>query len=388
MCQLCGDARHVDEPVVPRRGFLKLAAGAAVGFAVAGRAFAEETKRPPKPENVISPDVALERLMAGNKRYVEGVARRHDFKAEREALSMGQNPFAGILSCADSRVAPEYAFDTSRGDLFVVRVAGNFATDDGIASFEYAVQVLGAPLLMVLGHEACGAVSAAIQSIKESTTLPGHLPARVKSISPAVEAVLDKPGDTLGNAIRQNVVRNVETMILSVELEQVDHSYLASYSGLSGDGASPARSAHHLDIEIGGPECAPQPEPKQQVGLRAPGRRDVTEIDDGLPAEPIAEDLRDARLGNGVIAADEEVVAAGHAAGFHHHLMVDCVECLDDLRVGQRALNSLADRIVARKQQRGRHPFGEIQRVGDVDQYLAAQIVGACRGNGGDRTAP
>ena len=106
-----------------------------------------------------------------------------------------------------------------------MRVAGNFATDDGIASFEYAVQVLGTPLLMVLGHEACGAVSAAIQSIKESTTLPGHLPALVKSISPAVEAVLDKPGDTLGNAIRGDVVRNVEKLktaepILSKAVEE------------------------------------------------------------------------------------------------------------------------------------------------------------------------
>lgn len=224
MVQRWSDTRH-DEPAVRRRSFLGLAGMAAVGFAVAGRAFAKEAGPPPKPENVISPDVALERLLAGNQRYIEGVARRHDFKAEREALSMGQNPFAGILSCADSRIAPEYAFDTARGDLFVVRVAGNFATDDGIASFEYAVQVLGTPLLMVLGHEACGAVSAAIHSIKESTTLPGHLPALVKSISPAVEAVLDKPGDTLGNAIRQNVVRNVEKLktaepILSKAVEE------------------------------------------------------------------------------------------------------------------------------------------------------------------------
>jgi carbonic anhydrase len=225
MCEVCGDARRVDEPAVSRRGFLKLAGSAAIGFAVAGRAFAEEVKHPPKPENVVSPDVALERLMAGNKRYVEGVARRHDFKAEREALSMGQNPFAGILSCADSRVAPEYAFDTGRGDLFVVRVAGNFATDDGIASFEYAVQVLSTPLIMVLGHEACGAVGAAIKSIKGNTTLPGHLPALVASISPAVKAVLDKPGDTLNNAIRQNVILNVEKLktaapILSKAVEE------------------------------------------------------------------------------------------------------------------------------------------------------------------------
>ncbi len=212
MSERCSGVPHVDPPMVARRGFLKLASGAAVGFAVAGRAFAEEVKQPPKPENVVSPDEALERLMSGNRRYVEGVARRHDFKAEREALSAGQNPFAGILSCADSRIAPEYAFDTGRGDLFVVRVAGNFAAPDGIASFEYAVQVLGTPLIMVLGHEACGAVSATIQSVRDGATLPGHLPALVSSISPAVKAVLDKPGDALPNAIKQNVLLNVEKL--------------------------------------------------------------------------------------------------------------------------------------------------------------------------------
>jgi carbonic anhydrase len=212
MRQGCGDERH-EEGVVARRGFLKLVGGTAVGIAVAGRALADDAKAPPKAENVVSPDVALKRLMEGNQRYVEGVARRHDFKAEREALSTGQNPFAGILSCSDSRVAPEYAFDTGRGDLFVVRVAGNFATDDGIASFEYAVQVLSTPLIMVLGHEACGAVDATIKSMKNNTTLPGHLPALVASISPAVKAVLDKPGgDVLGSAIKQNVMLNVEKL--------------------------------------------------------------------------------------------------------------------------------------------------------------------------------
>ena len=76
--------------------------------------------------------------MKGNARYVEGVSRRHDFKHEREALTGGQNPYASILSCADSRIAPEYAFDSGRGDLFVCRVAGNFANDDTVASLEYS----------------------------------------------------------------------------------------------------------------------------------------------------------------------------------------------------------------------------------------------------------
>lgn len=225
MCRSAEPTPPRGEPSVARRGFLKLAASAAAGLAFTGDAFGDEIKAPPKPENVLSPDAALERLMAGNQRYVEGVARRHDFKSEREALSKGQNPYAGILSCADSRIAPEYAFDSGRGDLFVVRVAGNFATDDGIASFEYAVQVLSTPLLLVLGHQACGAVGATIKSIKDSTTLPGHLPALVAAISPAVRAVLDKPGDTLDNAIRQNVLLTMEklkaaTPIISKLVEQ------------------------------------------------------------------------------------------------------------------------------------------------------------------------
>jgi carbonic anhydrase len=137
----------------------------------------------------------------------------------------GQNPYAAVLSCADSRIAPEYAFDTGRGDLFVCRVAGNFATTETIASLEYAVAVLGVPLILVLGHESCGAVDAAIKSLKDDTTLPGHMPSLVAGIAPAVKAVSQQGGDTLGKAIRQNVVDNVAklgstTPILSAAVEQ------------------------------------------------------------------------------------------------------------------------------------------------------------------------
>jgi carbonic anhydrase len=205
MCQICDAAGRQAGHILSRRGFVRLATAAA-GLALMGPAMGKE---PPKPGNVLSPDASLERLRLGNQRYVDGVTLRHDFRAEREALAKGQNPFAAILSCADSRIAPEYAFDTGRGDLFVVRVAGNFATDDGIASLEYAVDVLGTPLIMVLGHQACGAVSATIKSIKDRTTLPGHLPALVSGLTPAVRAVLDKPGDTLDNAVRENVLLTV-----------------------------------------------------------------------------------------------------------------------------------------------------------------------------------
>src|SRR6185436_15355025 len=173
---------------------------------------ADPGKPPPKPENVISPDAALERLIQGNARYVKGVTKRHDFKAQREALVGGQNPYAAILSCADSRIAPEYAFDAARGDLFVVRVAGNFANDDVIASLEYGVAMLNVPLIMVLGHGSCGAVEATIKSLEGHTDLPGHLPSLVKAITPAVKAAIPDAGSLLDNAIRENVLLNVRTL--------------------------------------------------------------------------------------------------------------------------------------------------------------------------------
>jgi carbonic anhydrase len=206
---MCRNESLVDRAQLSRRRLLGFFGAATAGLALAGTVSAKEAKAPPKPQNVVSPDASLELLTKGNKRYVDGVARRHDFKSEREALVGGQNPYAGILSCADSRIAPEYAFDSARGDLFVCRVAGNFANDDTIASMEYAVAVLGTPLIMVLGHDACGAIDATIKSLKDNTTLPGHLPSLVTSLAPAVKAVSGKPGDQLDNAIRQNVIDNV-----------------------------------------------------------------------------------------------------------------------------------------------------------------------------------
>ncbi len=210
MCQYCLDAAGTRK-VLGRRSLLKVA-GAVAGMALVPQAFAANDKPPPKPENVISPDAALDRLVKGNGRYVDGVSRRHDFKHEREALSTGQNPYAAILSCADSRIAPEYCFDSARGDLFVCRIAGNFASDEMTASLEYAVQVLNTPLIMVLGHEACGAVDATIKSVKDGTTLPGHLPSLVAALKPAVDAAKGDSGDMLTNAIRRNVALNVDKL--------------------------------------------------------------------------------------------------------------------------------------------------------------------------------
>jgi carbonic anhydrase len=218
MCELCG--QQIDHALPARRRFLKAAAGMTAGLALAPRAFAAPVKAPPKQENVLSPDAALKRLLDGNTRYIAGTTQRYDFRREREALSGGQNPFAAILSCADSRIAPEFCFDTARGDVFVCRVAGNFATDEIVASLEYAVQVLNAPLIMVLGHEACGAIDATIKSIKDGTTLPGHLPSLVHALTPAVEAVKGQPGDLLANAIARNVAMNVEKLKSSTPILQ------------------------------------------------------------------------------------------------------------------------------------------------------------------------
>ena len=110
---------------------------------------------------------------------------------------------------APANSSPEYAFDSGRGDLFVCRVAGNFANDDSVASLEYSVAVLKTPLFVVLGHESCGAVDATIKSLKDNTTLPGHLPSLVAALAPAVKAVADQPGDKLVNATRRNVSDNV-----------------------------------------------------------------------------------------------------------------------------------------------------------------------------------
>ena len=225
MCDKCR-LENLSHQVQPsRRGLLQFFGAATVGFALVGTGNAKEARKPPKPQNVVSPDASLELLMKGNDRYVEGISHRHDFKHEREALVGGQNPYAGILSCADSRIAPEYAFDSGRGDLFVCRVAGNFANSDTIASMEYAVAMLDTPLIVVLGHDSCGAVSATIKSLKDNTTLPGHLPSLVTSLTPAVTAASGKSGDLLDNAIRQNVIDNVAklksaTPILSSAVEQ------------------------------------------------------------------------------------------------------------------------------------------------------------------------
>jgi carbonic anhydrase len=166
-------------------------------------------KSPPIPANVMPPDAALNRLMNGNKRYSDGKSNIRDFSKTRAALSKGQNPYASILSCADSRVSPELCFDESRGDLFVNRLAGNFVTPDILASIEYGSAVLGASVIMVLGHTECGAIKAAIDADKNHTDYPGHIQSIATALNPAVKAGQKSGGDLLKATTLENIKMNV-----------------------------------------------------------------------------------------------------------------------------------------------------------------------------------
>jgi carbonic anhydrase len=157
-----------------------------------------------------SADEAWRRLAAGNKRFAtdKGINCGDNFDRRLE-LASGQRPYAIVLACADSRVAPELVFDQRVGDIFVVRVAGNIADDASIGSIEYAVDHFGSRLLVVMGHEKCGAVEAAVAAVTDKLHVSGHVAAVVAQIEPAARSVLDEPGDILDNAVRAHVRRVV-----------------------------------------------------------------------------------------------------------------------------------------------------------------------------------
>ena len=212
MCEQC---RRASSRTLSRRSVM---AGGAALLAASTLPFAsaradQPVSSEPAP-NAIAPAEALDRLMQGNGRYAANAPQEKDYSAGRAARVNAQYPIAAILSCSDSRVAPELAFDQGPGDIFVVRVAGNFVNDDGLASFEYAVKYLGVPLLMVLGHSNCGAVGAAVKVVTEHAELPGHLPELIKAIEPAVIAAHGRhPSDLVATAIEENVRLNVKRLI-------------------------------------------------------------------------------------------------------------------------------------------------------------------------------
>lgn len=184
-----------------RRRFLQAAGALAATLAVSGCTIEITTGTPP-PAPPPGPDEALKRLMDGNQRYVAGKPERPNQGGDRRAaVAKGQQPFAVILGCADSRVAPELLFDQGLGDLFVVRVAGHVLSDVALGSIEYAAEHLKTPLIVVLGHQKCGAVEAALKGGEA----PGQIGSLVRAIKPAVDKVKGQPGDPLDNAVKANV---------------------------------------------------------------------------------------------------------------------------------------------------------------------------------------
>jgi carbonic anhydrase len=159
-------------------------------------------------------DIVLQELLDGNQRYVAGkLTHPHQTEQRRQELIPHQEPFAIILGCADSRVPPEVIFDQGLGDLFVVRVAGNIIDEEAVlGSLEYAVEHLRTPLLVVLGHKACGAVKATVEALSKNEEGEGHLRYIVNAIMPAAVEGRNKPGDVLDNAVRANVQRTVEKL--------------------------------------------------------------------------------------------------------------------------------------------------------------------------------
>ncbi|WP_246169161.1 carbonic anhydrase [Rudanella paleaurantiibacter] len=156
------------------------------------------------------PRIALRKLMGGNRRFVEhkSIRPRQD-QAALTSTEKGQKPFAIVVSCADSRVPNEIIFDQGVGDLFIIRTAGQVMAEASYGSIEYASVVLGSKLIVVLGHQSCGAVDAAV---KRPENLPGHIIALVNSIKPAAQKAKAMGGNLLENAIRQNVIEQVNSL--------------------------------------------------------------------------------------------------------------------------------------------------------------------------------
>lgn len=185
----------------------------------AGMAITTERSRP----DITDPATALAKLQRGNQRFVDAAMLHPDqgLKA-RERLSEEQRPFAVLLSCSDSRLPPEVVFDQGLGDLFVVRVAGNVVDRDGLGSIEYAVGHLRTPLVMVLGHQNCGAVSATLEALQPPHTPPhGAIGSLVEAITPAVGVASSRPGDLLDNTVRANAEQSRRQIKDSPELKKL-----------------------------------------------------------------------------------------------------------------------------------------------------------------------
>src|SRR5437899_9204709 len=183
----------------------------------------------------VAPAGAISKLKEGNGRYTNGNLQHPGQTAERRTeLAKTQHPFAAIVSCSDSRVPPEIVFDQGLGDLFIVRVAGNVINDEGLGSIEYTVDHLGTRLILVLGHQRCGAVDAARETIAAKGKAPGHIQSLVTAIKPAVEATAKEDLDTTVKANVKHVVDTLRasTPILKAKVDSGDVKVIGGYYSL------------------------------------------------------------------------------------------------------------------------------------------------------------
>lgn len=194
-----------------RRNLLKVSAGAlGTGAITAGLGSYLISAKRAVAKDDISPEKAQQMLMEGNERFINRRTKNSTNRdiARIRAVAKTQKPFAAILGCADSRVPAEIVFDQGFGDLFVCRVAGNIATPEEIGSLEFGSLVLGAKVIMVLGHERCGAVDATIKGAQ----VPGQIASLLDAIKPAVEETKDQTGDRLENACKANVLAQAKKL--------------------------------------------------------------------------------------------------------------------------------------------------------------------------------
>ncbi|MEG4324351.1 carbonic anhydrase [Microcoleus sp. AT3-A2] len=208
-----------DKLNLSRRNSLKFVAGAIGTGILAARAGAElAAPEPAIAQNDSTPDAALQKLMDGNKRFVDRKRQNpHQDFARITEVAQTQKPFACILGCADSRFPSEIIFDQGIGDLFVCRVAGNVVTPEEKGSLEFGTLVLGAKVLMVVGHERCGAVTATIKGGE----LPGQIGSLTNAIKPAVESSKNQPGDNVENAVKANVILQAQRLKESPVISQL-----------------------------------------------------------------------------------------------------------------------------------------------------------------------
>jgi carbonic anhydrase len=194
---------------------------------------AADPAHPDKPS--VAPAEAISKLKEGNGRYTSGNLQHPGQTTERRTeLAKTQHPFAAVVCCSDSRVPPEVVFDQGLGDLFIVRVAGNVINDEGLGSLEYTVDHLGTRLILVLGHQRCGAVDAARETIAANGKAPGHIESLVQAIKPAVEATGKEDLDATIKANVKHVVQALRssTPILKAKVDSGDIQVIGGYYSL------------------------------------------------------------------------------------------------------------------------------------------------------------